>query len=136
LLPLASRIRGRAHSREEVTRTLELWCVPQLGVLRRVLFGRCPSRSRGSDTQPSPAPPPLRPLSPPRSSTRSSTRSPPPRLGEGPGERANRSEPREIHRRPHQGRRPRSNPEGNPSYPLRLSPLASRLSPHPPRPQP
>ena len=36
LLPLASRRRGRAYSREEITAALELLCVPQLGILRRV----------------------------------------------------------------------------------------------------
>ena len=36
LLPLASRRRGRAYSREEVTAALELLCVPQIGILRRV----------------------------------------------------------------------------------------------------
>jgi hypothetical protein len=40
LLPLASRRRGRAYSREEVTAALELLCVPQLGILRRVSDGR------------------------------------------------------------------------------------------------
>lgn len=40
LLPLASRRRGRAYSREEVTAALELLCVPQLGILRRVGDGR------------------------------------------------------------------------------------------------
>jgi hypothetical protein len=36
LLPLATRRRGRAYSREEITAALELLCVPQLGILRRV----------------------------------------------------------------------------------------------------
>jgi hypothetical protein len=40
LLPLASRRRGRAYSREEITAALELLCVPQLGILRRVSDGR------------------------------------------------------------------------------------------------
>jgi hypothetical protein len=40
LLPLASRRRGRAYSREEVTAALDLLCVPQLGILRRVGEGR------------------------------------------------------------------------------------------------
>lgn len=40
LLPLASRRRGRAYSREEVTAALELLTVPQLGILRRVGEGR------------------------------------------------------------------------------------------------
>jgi hypothetical protein len=40
LLPLASRRRGRAYSREEITAALELLCVPQLGILRRVGDGR------------------------------------------------------------------------------------------------
>jgi hypothetical protein len=40
LLPLASRRGGRAYSREEVNGGLELLCVPQLGILRRVGEGR------------------------------------------------------------------------------------------------
>ncbi len=40
LLPLASRRRGRAYSREEVNAALDVLCVPQLGVLRRVAEGR------------------------------------------------------------------------------------------------
>ena len=40
LLPLASRRRGRAYSREEVGTALDLLCVPQLGILRRVGEGR------------------------------------------------------------------------------------------------
>jgi hypothetical protein len=35
-LPLASRRRGRAYSREEITAALELLYVPKLGILRRV----------------------------------------------------------------------------------------------------
>lgn len=40
LLPLASRRRGRAYTRDEVVAALELLCVPQLGILRRVGDGR------------------------------------------------------------------------------------------------
>ncbi len=40
LLPLASRRRARAYSREEITSALDLLCVPQLGILRRVSEGR------------------------------------------------------------------------------------------------
>lgn len=40
LLPLASRRRARAYSREEITSALDLLCVPQLGILRRVNEGR------------------------------------------------------------------------------------------------
>jgi hypothetical protein len=40
LLPLASRRRGRAYSREEVTAALELRCVSQLGILQRIGEGR------------------------------------------------------------------------------------------------
>ena len=40
LLPLASRRRGRAYSREEVNAALDLLCVPQLAILRRVGEGR------------------------------------------------------------------------------------------------
>jgi hypothetical protein len=36
LLPLATRRCGRVYSREEFTAALELLCVPQLGILRRV----------------------------------------------------------------------------------------------------
>jgi hypothetical protein len=35
-VPVASRRRGRAYSREEITAAVELRCVPQLGMLRRV----------------------------------------------------------------------------------------------------
>jgi len=40
LMPLASRRGRRPYSREEITAALELLCVPQLGVLRRVSEGR------------------------------------------------------------------------------------------------
>ena len=40
LLPLASRRGGRAYSREEVNAALDLLCVPQLSILRRVGEGR------------------------------------------------------------------------------------------------
>lgn len=40
LYPLASRRRARAYSREEVNAALDLLCVPQLGILRRVGEGR------------------------------------------------------------------------------------------------
>jgi hypothetical protein len=40
LMPLASRRRGRAYSREEINAALEQLCVPQLSILRRVSEGR------------------------------------------------------------------------------------------------
>lgn len=40
LMPLASRRGRRAYSREEIAAALDLLCVPQLGILRRVAEGR------------------------------------------------------------------------------------------------
>jgi hypothetical protein len=36
IYPLARRRRGQPYTRDEVSATLELLCVPQLGVLRRI----------------------------------------------------------------------------------------------------